>query len=45
VAMILGMIPAAMPWLDGSAFRQPLAITVIGGWPSLPFSALCWFPP
>lgn len=31
VAMILGMIPAAMPWLDGSAFRQPLAITVIGG--------------
>jgi multidrug efflux pump subunit AcrB len=31
VAMIAGMLPAALPWLDGSAFRQPLALTVIGG--------------
>ena len=31
VAMIVGMLPAALPWLDGSAFRQPLALTVIGG--------------
>ena len=31
VAMIAGMLPAAVPWLDGSAFRQPLALTVIGG--------------
>lgn len=30
-AMIAGMLPAALPWLDGSAFRQPLALTVIGG--------------
>ena len=31
LAMIAGMLPAALPWLDGSAFRQPLALTVIGG--------------
>jgi len=31
MAMIAGMLPAALPWLDGSAFRQPLALTVIGG--------------
>jgi len=31
VAMIAGMLPAALPWLEGSAFRQPLALTVIGG--------------
>jgi multidrug efflux pump subunit AcrB len=31
VAMIAGMLPAAIPWLEGSAFRQPLALTVIGG--------------
>ena len=31
VAMIVGMLPAALPGLDGSAFRQPLAMTVIGG--------------
>lgn len=30
-AMIAGMIPAALPGLDGAAFRQPLALTVIGG--------------
>ncbi|UYP69929.1 efflux RND transporter permease subunit (plasmid) [Thalassobacter stenotrophicus] len=30
-AMIAGMLPAALPWIEGSAFRQPLALTVIGG--------------
>jgi len=30
-AMIAGMIPAALPGLEGAAFRQPLALTVIGG--------------
>lgn len=31
LAMIAGMIPAALPGLDGAAFRQPMALTVIGG--------------
>jgi multidrug efflux pump subunit AcrB len=31
VAMIAGMVPAALPGLEGAAFRQPLALTVIGG--------------
>ena len=30
-AMIAGMAPAALPGLEGAAFRQPLALTVIGG--------------
>jgi multidrug efflux pump subunit AcrB len=30
-AMIAGMVPAALPGLDGAAFRQPLALTVIAG--------------
>ncbi len=31
VAMMAGMAPAALPGLEGGAFRQPLALTVIGG--------------
>lgn len=30
-AMIAGMAPAALPGLEGAAFRQPLALTVIAG--------------
>jgi multidrug efflux pump subunit AcrB len=31
LAMIAGMVPAALPGLEGAAFRQPMALTVIGG--------------
>ena len=31
VAMMAGMAPAALPGIEGGAFRQPLALTVIGG--------------
>jgi HAE1 family hydrophobic/amphiphilic exporter-1 len=31
IAMVAGMLPVALGLGDGSAFRQPMAVTVIGG--------------
>jgi multidrug efflux pump subunit AcrB len=31
VAMVAGMLPVAMGWGGDSAFRSPMAISVIGG--------------
>jgi HAE1 family hydrophobic/amphiphilic exporter-1 len=31
IAMVAGMLPVAMGMGDGAAFRQPMAVTVIGG--------------
>ncbi len=44
LAMVAGMLPTALALGEGSEFRQPLAVTLIGGLASSTFASLVFVP-